>query len=193
MSSGEFNTYSRPFVRVLFTDNVFFYSEEGQRLLSSQAQEESEDEEVLFNAPIGERTTPSSVPPASSGPGSVSVEPPPSYSNNQQPATLAPITLSSQPSNPPRNPPHGVPSFPMTTAAAGASALNEKPPDYSLHPPQGGNYPGKAGMAVHIQIDGRLVPGTIMEDVRLFSALLASWFTGVLCTGSLFTDGLWKL
>ena len=125
---------------------------------------------MLFNAHGGERATPSSAPhAASSGPASVPVEPPPSY-NNQQPATLAPITLSSRqppPSSPHRNPPpHGVPSFPVTASAAGAPALSEKPPDYSLHPPQDGNYPGKAGMAVHIQIDGRLVPGTIMEDVR---------------------------
>ena len=117
---------------------------------------------MLFASHAGGGTAPSTGPLTASVPAG----PPPSY-NDQQAATLTPITLTEPPAPLPRNPPHGVPrSFPMRNATANVIPT-EKPPDYSLHAPSGGDHPGKAGMAVHIQIDGRLVPGTIMEDVRL--------------------------
>ena len=49
-------------------------------------------------------------------------------------------------------------------AAAMPVPSNEAPPDYSLHAKEG-PLPAKAGLAVQIQIDGKLVPGTVMEDV----------------------------
>ena len=79
--------------------------------------------------------------------------PPPLYSA-PQPATLAPTPLGATAPHPPTLPP----AVPVP--------VDEAPPDYFQLPPKAGAVPsGKAGLAVQIQMDGRLVPGTVMEDV----------------------------
>ncbi len=172
MSSGKVCSYSRSFVVVLLGYNVFFRTAEGERLLSRQDDSSDDDEEVLFNSPASSAGVPAASSPSVSSRPSEAEGPPPTYSN-QLPATLNSISLVHQPSIPTRsNPPHEVPSFPQHSGSASVGAaptpsLSEKPPDYSLHASNGENYAGKAGMAVHIQMDGRLVPGTIMEDVCL--------------------------
>lgn len=87
---------------------------------------------------------------------------PPFYSSTH-PATLTPTPL-----------PSGIP---MT--AAMPFPTNEAPPDYSLHAKEA-PLPSKAGLAVQIQIDGKLVPGTVMEDVSGTTSWLP-WNANKLC------------
>lgn len=126
---------------VLYANSVF-YTDEGRRLLSNQATgEDSEEEDLIF---------------ASSSAGQASL--PPTYSSPEA-ATLV-LAEDSR---------HLESRLPETHWGGGVRRLsaNDAPPDYSLHAPKGDGHLGKkAGMAVQIQIDGKLVPGTVMEDVR---------------------------
>lgn len=82
-------------------------------------------------------------------------DPPPSYST-PQPATLTPTTFTE----------HQHPQSSHSHVPLAGPVTNEAPPDYFLHDPGKEGPPlGKAGLAVQIQMDGRLVPGTVMEDV----------------------------
>ncbi len=67
---------------------------------------------------------------------------------------------------PPRCHAEAHPFSPPSLPAAVPVPVNEAPPDYFLHAPKQPPLTGKAGLAVQIQMDGRLVPGTVMEDVR---------------------------
>lgn len=88
--------------------------------------------------------------------------PPPSYNTPQaQAATLIPTPFTEHPSI--SQPPF---PFPQATPVPVPVPINESPPDYFLHAPKEAPLGAKAGLAVQIQIDGKLVPGTVMEDVR---------------------------
>ena len=148
-------------------DVVFFYSEEVRRLLSNQPMDEDteeEDESLLFvsssvNGALPSSSTGQAIPPPS---------PPPSYSS---PHSATP--MPAMPTEPPRPLEPRTHDIPLTlggaTVEAAPISANEAPPEYTLHAPcpEGEKKTiKKTGMLVDIQIDGKLVPGTVMEDVR---------------------------
>lgn len=113
-------------------------------------QDSESEEEVLTGTLSGVRGPP--PPPINPQPQDLE-SPPPCYSV-PRPATLTPTPFTSD--------------VPMAAAAAMPIPVShEAPPDYSLHAKE--PLPtGKAGLAVQIQIDGKLVPGTVMEDVSVW-------------------------
>lgn len=136
-----------------------YCTEEGQSLLGVHPLEDSDDDEVMILS-----RGPVNPPPPNEPEG-----PPPSYSDPQQPATLTPTPFTQYVSAAPHA---HVAMATATPRRAGAEppravpvSATEAPPDYFLHEPKGNPPAGKAGLAVQIQIDGKLVPGTVMEDV----------------------------
>lgn len=96
-----------------------------------------------------------------------SESPPPSYSD-PQPATLIPTPFTEYVSAPALPHTHVAMAAVMPRAEPPRAVpvpATEAPPDYFLHEPKSGPPAGKAGLAVQIQMDGKLVPGTVMEDV----------------------------
>ncbi len=145
MSSKRKGT--QPFVSVCSShSHLFSPTEEGQTLLGGQ--ESDSDDEVLMTGGTADLS-------GASRQQEVLQYPPPSYSAPQQ-ATLTPTPLTS---NVPMA--AATPHLPLPPA-------DEPPPDYFLHEPKDPHLAGKAGLAVQIQIDGKLVPGTVMEDVSGF-------------------------
>lgn len=117
-------------------------TEEGEQLLGGRDSES--EEEVLTGTVSGV----GGAAPIRNNSQQQDLEGPPPCYNAPHPATLAPTPFTSD--------------VPM--AAALPIPSHEAPPDYSLHAKEA--LPtGKAGLAVQIQIDGKLVPGTVMEDV----------------------------
>jgi hypothetical protein len=137
--------------------------EEARKLLGVPHQDSESEEEVLTDFVSGLPSTDPPPPvPALHG---LESHPPPTYGGpHPPPATLAPTSIP-----PVATPPTTVP---LAAAAAAVPVLtNEAPPEYSLHA-KGGPLPSKAGLAVQIQIDGKLVPGTVMEDVSQHICML---------------------
>lgn len=117
--------------------------------------QDSEEEETLFQAQPPPPPTAPTIPVVPSGPT-------PMY-NDPNPATTA------------------VGQSVDTTTGAMLHPVNTTvlppPPEYSMHanpsmvPPKYTPIPGTA-MPVNIQMDGRLVPATLMQDVRNFAYFL---------------------
>ena len=128
---------------------LFSHSEEGAKLLGHQSESE-EEEEVLFHTSATQATPPSQPPQAQND------DPPPSYTApqalQQQPATITPTPFTDY-------------QRPQAMPTAVPVPTDEAPPDYFTHEAKSVPRAGKPGLAVQIQIDGRLVPGTVMEDV----------------------------
>lgn len=95
--------------------------------------------------------------------------PPPLYSNppqeqaGQAPALLVPTPLTTAAAE------HVTqPQAPTMMPQAMPVPANEAPPDYYFQEPKS-QLPGvtkATGLAVNIQMNGQLIPGTVMEDVR---------------------------
>ena len=120
-------------------------------------QNEDSDEEILFSSYEPGPAKENSCPPLRQA----EEDPLPSY-NIPEAAPLTTIPLT----DPLRDSVNSasVGDHPVLPVANPVPA-SEAPPDYYLHTPKSDALPAKAGLAVHIQMDGRLVPGTVMEDV----------------------------
>ncbi len=125
-------------------------AEESRRLLGVVDQDQDSEEETVYEMPPTASLPPTAPPPTAP------LSPAPLYSDPTMPATLA-----------------TGPTFPQTSVWP--STLPPPPdytPDYTMHsaapmvPPK---YTPMAGTAlpVNIQMDGRLVPATLMQDVRI--------------------------
>ena len=143
-------------------------SEETQKLLGVGADGDSGDEELLLSSAPPPQSMP---PPAAASSQQIIAEPPPLYT---PPAPAGPVATAPPPVNPQPPPPGPVApaQIPVTiTEAKPFTTVLGAPPEYTYHVPPTHHAAvmpaATAGLPVQVQVDGRLMSATLVQDVSV--------------------------